>query len=175
VVIAFFGHAEAGGHPHDAPPLMAIPLWVLAILTVVIGARLAVGGGEGHHPPGRLTAFSLGLSGAGILLALLTYQVRVVSPVALSRALAPFDFMARRRYGLDALYGGLYRGVLLGFSLLIGWIDRYLVDGVLNVLSALALRGGDLLRRIQSGQAQDYVYGVAFGLLALVIASQLWR
>ena len=41
--------------------------------------------------------------------------------------------MARRRYGLDALYAGLYRGVLLGFSRLIGWIDRYLVDGVLNV------------------------------------------
>ena len=63
----------------------------------------------------------------------------------------------------------------LGFSRLIGWIDRYVVDGVLNVLSAWTLSAGDLLRRMQSGQAQDYLYGVAFGLLALIILSQVWR
>jgi NADH:ubiquinone oxidoreductase subunit 5 (subunit L)/multisubunit Na+/H+ antiporter MnhA subunit len=80
--------------------------------------------------------------------------------------------MARRGYGIDALYAGLYRGAVLGFSRLIGWIDRYLVDGVLNVLSAGTLRAGDLLRRIQSGQPQDYVYGVVFGLLLLIIASR---
>jgi NADH-quinone oxidoreductase subunit L len=175
VLVAFFGRAEAGGHPHDAPPTMAVPLWVLAVLTVAIGARLALRGGETAHPPGWLTSLSVGLAAAGILLALLMYQVRVVSPAAVSRALAPLDFAARRRYGIDALYGALYRGLLLGFSWLIGWIDRYLVDGVLNVLSALTLRAGDRLRRIQSGQAQDYVYGVAFGLLALLIVSQLWR
>src|SRR2546426_7959278 len=47
--------------------------------------------------------------------------------------------------------------------------SRYLVDGLLNFLSAWTLRGGDLLRRIQSGHAQDYVYGVAFGVLLLLI------
>ena len=34
----------------------------------------------------------------------------------------------------------------------IGWVDRYLVDGVLNVLSAWTLTAGDRLRRIQTGQ-----------------------
>ena len=82
--------------------------------------------------------------------------------------------MARRRYGLDAVYVGLYRVFILGFSRLIGWIDRYLVDGVLNVLSAWTLSGGDLLRRIQSGKAQDYVYGVAFGTLLLFVWVQWW-
>ncbi len=175
VFVAFFGAGGAGGHPHDAPPLMAIPLWVLAFLTVAIGVRFAVAGGEAHHPRGWLTALSLALAGAGIVVALLTYQWRVISPAALSRALRPFDFMARRRYGIDAAYAGIYRGIILGFSRLIGWIDRYFVDGLLNALSAGTLSAGDLLRRIQNGQAQDYVYGVAFGLLALLIASQIWR
>ena len=89
--------------------------------------------------------------------------------------LSLLDFLARRRYGLDALYDGLYRGFILGFSRLIGWIDRYLVDGVLNFLSAWTLRAGDLVRRIQSGQAQDYVYGVAFGVLLLFVWAQWWR
>jgi hypothetical protein len=48
------------------------------------------------------------------------------------------------------------------------------VDGVLNFVSAWTLRGGDRLRRIQSGQPQDYVYGVAFGVLLLLIWAQWW-
>ena len=51
----------------------------------------------------------------------------------------------------------------------IGWVDRYLVDGVLNVVSAWTLTAGDELRTIQTGRAQDYVYGVAVGVLALII------
>jgi NADH:ubiquinone oxidoreductase subunit 5 (subunit L)/multisubunit Na+/H+ antiporter MnhA subunit len=154
---------------------MAIPLWVLALLTAGIGGWLAVAGGEAHAGPGWLTTLSLALAAAGIVLAFLTYRVGVVSPVTLSRLAAPIDLLARRRYGLDAVYAGLYRGLLLGVSWLIGWIDRYLVDGVLNVVSAWTLQAGDRLRRIQTGQAQDYVYGVAFGLLVLLIASQFWR
>ena len=51
---------------------------------------------------------------------------------------------------------------------IVGWLDRYLVDGVLNALSAGRVTAGDDLRAIQSGQAQDYVYGVAVGLLVLM-------
>ncbi len=175
VLIVFFGARRAESHPHEAPPLMTIPQWILAALTVAGGVRMALGGDAGHRPPGWLSVLSLALAGAGILLALAMYEWALVSPTAMSRALAPFDWTARRRYGIDALYAGLYRGAILGFSRLIGWIDRYLVDGLLNVLSAGTLRAGDLLRRIQSGQPQDYLYGVAFGLLLLLIASQLLR
>ena len=98
-----------------------------------------------------------------------------MSPAALSRVLGPLDFMARRRYGLDAVAAAVYRGLLLGLSRLIGWVDRYLVDGVVNVLSAWTLWAGDHLRRMQTGRAQDYVYGVAVGFLLLLIASQIWR
>ena len=81
--------------------------------------------------------------------------------------------MARRRYGLDGVYAGLYRVMLLGVSRAIGWVDRYLVDGLLNVLSAGALRAGDNLRRLQTGQPQDYVYGVAVGVLLLLVWAHL--
>src|SRR5205823_5157720 len=86
---------------------------------------------------------------------------------------APRDGMARHRYWIDDVYAGWYRGGLLAFSTLVGWIDRYVVDGLLNVCSALTLRGGNLARRMQSGKAQDYVYGLTFGLLVLIIWSQL--
>jgi NADH-quinone oxidoreductase subunit L len=110
---------------------------------------------------------------AGIALAWAMYQRGAIEPARLASALAPVDFLARRRYGLDALYAGLYRGVLLALSALVGWVDRYLVDGVLNVLSAASLRAGDTLRRLQTGQPQDYVYGVAFGVLLLLVWAHL--
>jgi NADH-quinone oxidoreductase subunit L len=152
---------------------MALPLWILALLTVGLGLVFAVGGGA-HHGPGWLPALSLALAAGGIALAWATYQRGLVSADRLAALFGPIDFMARRRYGLDALYLGLYRGFILGFSRLVGWLDRYIVDGVLNVLSAWTLTGGDLLRRMQSGQPQDYVYGVAFGTLLLFVWVQWW-
>ena len=152
------------------------PLWLLATLTVLFGLRLGLASGGPHHGPAWLAPVAVALAGGGIALAWATYQRGVVDPARLSGVfpLSAVDFLARRRYGLDALYAGLYRGFILGFSRLIGWIDRYLVDGLLNFVSAWVLRGGDLLRRIQSGQPQDYVYGVAFGVLLLLIWAQWW-
>jgi NADH-quinone oxidoreductase subunit L len=173
VFVAFFGRAHAGGHPHEAPPLMTVPLWILAALTAGLGALLAVHGVE-DHGPGWLAPLSLGLAGGGVALAWATYRRGLVSADRLAALFGPLDFLARRRYGLDALYVGLYRGLVLALSRLVGWIDRYIVDGVLNVLSAWTLTGGDLLRRIQTGQPQDYVYGVAFGTLLLFVWAQWW-
>ena len=180
VFLTFFGRAHPHGeaHPHDPPWLMRGPLWVLAALTVWIGLRLAVlalvGEGE-HHPPAWLTALSVALAGAGIVLAWAMYGAQWLPVEAVRRPLAVIDALARRRYFLDAIYGAIYRGLMLGFSRLVGWTDRYIVDGILNVASAWSLRAGDTLRRIQSGQAQDYLYGVVFGVLLLFVWAQWWR
>ena len=176
VFLTFFGREpHSGPAHHHVPWLMHAVCWALAALTLARGLQVAFF--SGHHAgegPGWLPAFSLTLAGAGILLAWAMYQRALVDPARVAAVLRPIDWMARRRYGLDALFAGLYRAILLGFARLIGWIDRYLVDGVLNVLSAWTLRAGDRLRRLQSGQPQDYVYGVAFGALLLFVLAQ-WR
>jgi NADH-quinone oxidoreductase subunit L len=176
VFVTFFGRAYAAGHPHEAPWLMRGPLWLLAALTVLVGVRWTLAGAAGHEEsPAWLAPLSVGLALVGFALAWAMYQRGAIAPARVAAALGPLDYLARRRYGLDALYGALYRGVILGFSRLIGWLDRYLVDGVVNVLSALTLRAGHRLRYIQSGRAQDYVYCVAFGVLLLIVWAQLWR
>jgi NADH-quinone oxidoreductase subunit L len=179
VVLVFFGHPHAvaahDDHAHPVPAMMDAVCRTLAALTVALGLSQVV---SAHHDeaPGWLPWFSLALAFGGIALAWAVYQRRAIDPARLSTALAPLDFMARRGYGIDALYAGLYRGLLLSFSRLVGWIDRYLVDGLLNVFSAWTLRGGDVARRLQTGQPQDYVYGVAFGVLLLMICAQwLWH
>jgi NADH-quinone oxidoreductase subunit L len=172
VFLVFFGR------PHDAHAAPGVPLAMdgvcrlLAVVTIVYGVVLALSPDHGEAPA-WLPWGSMLVAAGGIALAWATYERHLISPARLSAMLAPIDFMARRRYGLDALYAALYAGVLLGFSRLVGWVDRYVVDGVLNVLSAAALRAGDALRRVQTGQPQDYVYGVALGVLLLLVWAHL--
>jgi NADH-quinone oxidoreductase subunit L len=166
------GHDPAG-HAHDAPAIMAGPLWILAVMAVGIGLLFTV-----HRPepefasPGWLQPLAVAVALGGILLAWLTYQRRAIDATTLAAAFGPIREAALARFWLDDLFEVLYRGFLLAFSWAVGWVDRYLVDGIVNVLSAWTLTGGDRLRRIQSGQPQDYVYGVALGLLALIVWSQ---
>jgi len=175
VFLAFGGAGQSQGHPHDPPVVMAAPNWLLAGLSIGLGLRFFfVSPPEEPHAPGWLTGLSVGLALAGIAFAWLTYQRRVVSAEALARALGPLREAAEQKYWLDDFYVALYRGLILALSRLIGWVDRYLVDGMVNVASAWTLRWGNRLRMIQTGQAQDYLYGVALGLLIVIFWSQ-WR
>ena len=93
---------------------------------------------------------------------------RLVERFAWISAAAIGALLARR-----PVRAGLSRGCILGVSRAIGWVDRYIVDGILNVLSAWTLTAGDRLRRIQTGHAQDYVYGIALGVLLLMVWMRL--
>jgi NADH-quinone oxidoreductase subunit L len=192
VFLAFYagpakaGHYDShgppeGGHdghaaPHDPPAAMLLPLWLLALLSLGVGIYstitghfLTFGPAEGEHAPGWLTPAAVGVALAGIALAWLTYQRRAIDPVKLAGMFGPIRRAALARFWLDDLYEGVLGMTLFTFSRLVGWLDRYLVDGVLNVLSAWTVTSGGVLRTIQSGRAQDYVYGVAVGLLILIL------
>ncbi len=187
VFLTFFGARGAGGHPHDPPGVMMGPLWLLAVLsilgTVLGGAVLGLTfpefmrgdpGAALPHGPGWLTPFSVGLALAGLLLAWLVYQRRAVSVRTLTRGLGPLPAWAAQGYGLDALYVAVYRGAVLALGRLVGWVDRYVVDGLVNVASAATLRAGADLRQIQTGRAQDYLYGVTAGVLLVLVLWRFW-
>src|SRR5262249_20105831 len=150
VFVTFFGARSADGHPHDPPAVMMSPLWLLAFLSVVgaaLGHRVLgqsfpefLGGTRGAtlpHGPAWLTPLSGGLALAGLGLAWLVYQRETVSAEALARLLGPMPGWAAQGYGLDALYAAIYRGGVLALARLVGWVDRYLVDGLVNAASAL--------------------------------------
>ena len=162
------GHGEA--HAHDAPAIMALPLWILAVLAMGIGIWFSIAHPEAEFvPPGWLTPLAVGVAVAGIAFAWLVYGLRAISGDRLFERFWWIGEAAVERFWLDDLFALVYRRVILGASRSIGWVDRYIVDGILNVLSAWTLTAGDRLRRIQTGQAQDYVYGVALGVLLLMV------
>ncbi len=85
------------------------------------------------------------------------------------RCSARFATRRSRKFWIDDIFEGVLALALFAFSRIVGWLDRYLVDGVLNVVSAWTVSTGDVLRTVQTGRAQDYVYGVAVGLLILIL------
>jgi len=181
VFLTFFGtasapveaHAGVGhghGHaPHDGPLTMSLPLWVLAIASMGIGVYFTL-----HHPadaveaPGWLAPLATGVALSGVLLAWATFQRRIVDAESLARATGPLRTAAAHGFWVDEAFIAVYRGVLMVLAGLVGWVDRYIVDGVLNVVSAWTVSGGDGLRRIQTGKVQDYVLAVGVGVVAVV-------
>jgi NADH-quinone oxidoreductase subunit L len=172
-------HVNEVPHAHEPPMTMLLPLWILAIGAMVVGvmSTLHLGGVSVAEPaeaaPGWLTPSAVGVALAGIALAWATYQTRVINPVSLANAFAPIRAAALRKFWIDDIFEALYGVILLGFSRIVGWTDRYIVDGLLNLVSDWTVQAGDELRGIQTGKPQDYVYGIGAGVLVLILLMRL--
>ncbi len=182
VFVVFFGPAKktdrslhgeeyvhGAAHSRDPGVLMAGPLWILAMAAVAIGGYFTL-----HHPeseftlPGWLTPVAVAVALGGIVMAFLTYQRQTISADSLASAFGPIRRAALAKFWIDDLFEAIYRSILLGLARIIGWVDRYIVDGVLNLISAWTLDGGDALRRVQTGRVGDYIFALAAGLVVLM-------
>jgi len=172
-------HVDEQPHAHEPPLTMLLPLWILAIGSLGIGVASTLKLGPfaaeavGESAPEWLTVTAVAIAVAGIALAWAAYQKRVINAVSLANAFGPIRAAALRKFWMDDLFEAIYGVILLGFARIVGWIDRYVVDGVLNLLSDWTVQAGDELRGIQTGKPQDYVYGVATGVLVLVLLMRL--
>jgi NAD(P)H-quinone oxidoreductase subunit 5 len=74
----------------------------------------------------------------------------------------------------------LYRGsIVLGVDLLsklTDMVDRFVVDGIVNLVGLISLGGGENLKYSNSGQTQFYMFTVLFGvgLLGMIVTWQYW-
>jgi NADH-quinone oxidoreductase subunit L len=168
------GVSTHGSHEHDPGASMMLPLWILALLSLAVGIYSTTAGQilvtipAEHEAPGWLTPSAVGVALAGIALAWLTYQRGTINAASLASLFGPIRTAALHKFWIDDFFEGVLAAAALAFSRLVGWVDRYLVDGVLNVLSAWTVTTGDEMRTIQTGRVQDYVYGLAVGLLLLL-------
>jgi NADH-quinone oxidoreductase subunit L len=181
--VVFFGEREFKGHAHESPAVMVGPMGVLAVLAVAGGA---LGPGiarllersisvAGHHEASHAGLAALipylGTAGAafGILVAWLGYQRRAFRPEAIRAAAGPLVTLLERRYFIDEIFVFFYRVLYLGLGAVVGWIDRYVIDGLVNFVSWATWQVAGQLRRVQTGRAQDALYAIAIGFLLLVI------
>src|SRR5262249_59158940 len=123
---------------------------VLGLLAMMIGIGFARSHPESEFvAPGFIPPLAIGVAVGGIALATVVYPLRWISADWLARRLAVLGEAAHERFWLDDFFALVYRTGILGLSRIVGWVDRYIVDGILNVLSAWTLTAGDRLRRVQ--------------------------
>lgn len=169
VCLTFLGApSERSAHAHESPPAMVAPMAMLAILAVVAGfaggafaERLGLEYAF-HVSPVGVVAMLLAFAGIGLGLAKYNY--------GMMQGLAFPGLAAFIRSGpIDGLFVSGWRRALLPFAAAMGWLDRYVVDGLMNLIGVAALRGGASLRRVQTGQVQHVLVGVALGLVVFAL------
>ncbi len=199
VFLAFYGTSRleqhAAEHVHESPLVMLLPLVALAGLAFAGGA-LGISGALGDvlRIPDLLGGFlepALGdatsaeaeraevLSmAAAIAVALLgivlAYLVYVQLPGAPDRLRAGFGgayrLLARRLLLDDAIQAAVVRPIS-GLSRLSAFVDRTLVDGIVNSTGVLSRALGWLLSQLQNGDLQLYGFVMGIGIAAILLFS----
>ena len=74
---------------------------------------------------------------------------------------------------IDRLADGL-AGTVRSVARLDDWLDRLLVDGLVNAVASWTYRAGISLRALQTGKLRQYVVTVAIGTVALFVLISLY-
>ena len=164
----FFGkpRSEKAKVAHESPLVMWLPLVILAVPSVIFGFPFITSAFHleaGHHDAGAIPvpmlaalAFLLGV-GNGVWI----YARREHDPIRI-------NLLARKFY-FDEIYAGLVRVTQDLAARLAGFLDRYLIDGLLvRGASALTFGAGFVLRFFQVGSAQSYAMVFALGAVLLL-------
>jgi len=192
VVFLTFGGQYRGGdsashsaRPHESPPVMVVPMVILAFLAIGSGWLNITGSfgqflghGETHsfvlgffgvlaHP---LAWVSLLMAGAGILLAYAMYSAKWLSAERITRLFYPLHTLFSRKYWLDELYENIIARIVLLNGLFAGLrlFDSGVVDGAVNGVANTMVATGRVIRKAQTGQLQLYGLFIILGVLAII-------
>lgn len=176
--LAFFGKYRGHAHPHEAPPVMYLPLVALAALSLG-GGYLSVPHwlepmfpvGDVHHDS-TLVMISVAAGVIGIGLAFLFYVVSPGLPEGLARALSGPYKLVYNKYFVDEAYDAAVVQPIIHGSRTVLWrgMDAGVIDGIVNGLGKGSRRFGGSLRRIQSGNIRSYAAWVVLGSILAITA-----
>jgi NADH-quinone oxidoreductase subunit L len=170
--VAFLGKPSKGLHPHESPPVMLIPLAVLAVLSVIAGfLGLPAYLGEHHtafHWDVALT--SLAAVAVGISLSWSIYGARAISAADLAQRFSgPYRVLANR-YFFDHAYNWyvdrVQQRLIAGTCSFIEW--KVLIGTVIHGIARATAALGSVLRRAQTGQVQTYALVFFLGVFVLL-------
>ncbi len=198
VFLTFFGKSrvepEREHHIHESPPVMTVPLIILAVLAAVggfVGVPEVLGGHNhfgkflepvfaqaeanlhlahvSHTVEYGLMAASVLMGLLGIGLAYLMYIKASISPVTLADRFRKVYRLLSNKYYVDEIYQKLVIDPIVSFSRWL-WhaVDEGIVDGIVNLSGRLMLLFGLILRRVQTGYVQNYAALFVLGTLILL-------
>ncbi len=184
IFVTFYGESrvepDVASHLHESPPVMWIPLAILAIPSALIGLLLGWGGHdswfhhftknvfpEAHHEASGNVVLFMVISSvvglAGIAFAWMRYSKRVPSAEptnALHKLIA-------NKYYIDEIYNVLIVQPIKNGSHYLLWriVDNGVIDGIVNGVASIIQIIGGTLRRLQTGIVQAYIVSMVLGIV----------
>lgn len=197
--LTFWGSSRvrADVHPHESPWTMTLPLILLAIPSIGIGALLGFPVADGiivhglepiFHTANEMLGHEhakwqlFGIDGLLMLASVTIASIGTAIGVRLFRSdngdriraiterLHPLYVGSKGRWFFDDLNDLVFVRIGGRVAQAAWWFDRRVVDGAVNGVGALTASGGRGLRQIQTGRVQNYALGIALGLAAMAIA-----
>ncbi len=185
---------EAAHHVHESPPVMTLPLWTLALLTVATGLAVGIPSEQGTrfarflapvfplHEEAHsgfvaymLLILAVVVVAAGITLAWFMYMSTPVRAEAIARPRTPLHALLLNAWYVDRLYDAvIVRPLLALFGFLARAVDLGVVDGAVNGIGRVVVGWAGSLRRVQTGYVVNYALTMLAGAV-LVLAFLLSR
>ena len=192
--LAFEGkprYDEEHVHPHESPMTMTVPLIILAIPSVVIGALLGwppdAGAihtflgktiqstivEEAHGVVSTSTTWTFGIMSSlvalgGIVLAFAMYMRLTPNPYKLGDRLHWLWTFLWHKWYFDEVYNAVFVRGTLALAMACWAFDRYVVDGAVNGVATVISRSSGRLRRVQTGFVANYALVIALGAVLIV-------
>ncbi|MGC4006177.1 MAG: NADH-quinone oxidoreductase subunit L [Pirellulales bacterium] len=190
--LTFYGELkvppEAGSHAHESPSTMTGPLVILAVCAVLVGVVFGhpthafshllqqtpslayktvreTNVESGFHWDIAFWGTAVGL--VGIALASYLYLGDKKEAAAIAKASGPLYDLSYNKFFIDQLYLIFIVFPLTALAYLLYAIDRWLIDGTVNLVGALPVRGGQAMRLLQNGMIQFYALAMVLGLIVL--------
>jgi NADH-quinone oxidoreductase subunit L len=183
---------EAGHHAHESPPVMVVPLLVLAVGAVAAGFVAGplthwlehvlrrswmerafpglVASAAEHAANVPLMVGSSVFALGGIAVAWWLYVRRPALPGKLAAAMpGPYE-LTRNRFYLDELYAALVVGPLSALAYCCRVVDAYVVDGLVDLVGRAPSLLGQVVRPIQNGLVQFYALLMALGVAGFLLS-----
>ncbi len=186
IVVTFFGDKRYNGHPHESPPVMTIPLMVLAFFAVVAGvvgmpgvepSLASLVEGHSSHSAGVEHHFNILVAGtstlfvlAGMAVGWAIYQKKTIGTELFTNHLEPVYDAVRNKFYIDDVYDNvLVARVYNGISWFLNFFEvNFIINFFVNGTAYLTRELGKLLRRAQTGMLQHYTLIMAGGVLFMI-------
>ncbi len=162
---------------------MKLPLIILACCAVGVGFIpfshfvTADGSALETHTDMLFSIAPVTLTILAILLAAAMYKNENDKPAKAAAAFGALYKAASRKFYMDELYLFITKKII--FPLIgrpVAWVDKNIVDGLMNLLATITAKMSVLIKGLQSGKVQSYALYFFGGIAALaVLFIYLWK
>ena len=176
------GHAPEG--TLESPPVMTVPLMILAVFALAVGGvvglthvfakfvgKTFISFGTVEEGANWLVmGLSIAIAVGGALVAWVMYVQQPALPGKLAARWQGLYQLSLNKFYVDELYDAFIVKPFLGVADFCRIVDAGVVDGMVDVVGEMPRLAGSLFRPVQNGLLQFYALAMMLGLTVFLIA-----